>query len=228
MRDDVAAYGVGGLADAEAEAVEAHLAGCERCLAYLRWLRPAVDLLPESVRQLEPPASLREGLLDVAREEGAAPVSERSRPEPSGRRRFGWLGAGWRPATAVAALLALIAGGVIGYSVGDQRGSTVVAARPLGSGPSAARVATLERRGGSAKLIVERLPALRGRDVYEMWIARGGVMDPAGTFRLGADRTAEAAVEGSVDGADAVLVTREPAGGSPRPTSPPLLRADLG
>ena len=41
------------------------------------------------------------------------------------------------------------------------------------------------------------------------------------------DGTAEAAVPGPLDDADAVLVTREPRGGSQHPTSLPLLRADL-
>jgi hypothetical protein len=44
---------------------------------------------------------------------------------------------------------------------------------------------------------------------------------------LGDDGTAEAAVPGPLEGADAVLVTREPRGGSRRPTSAPILEAAL-
>jgi hypothetical protein len=72
-----------------------------------------------------------------------------------------------------------------------------------------------------------RLPALSKGDVYEVWVERDGTLEPSSLFVAGRDRTAAAAVPGPLEGADAVLVTREPRGGSQRPTSLPLLRADL-
>ena len=80
---------------------------------------------------------------------------------------------------------------------------------------------------GSAILTMSRLPVLRAGHVYEVWVERDGTLEPSSLFVPRRDGTAEAAVPGSLDGADAVLVTREPRGGSQRPTSPPLLRADL-
>ena len=53
--DDLAAYALGALTDREAVEIENHLAGCEACSERLRWLQPAVDLVPASVHQLEPP-----------------------------------------------------------------------------------------------------------------------------------------------------------------------------
>ena len=47
------------------------------------------------------------------------------------------------------------------------------------------------------------------------WVERDGTLEPSSLFVPRRDRTAEAAVAGSFDGADAVLVTREPRGGSP-------------
>ena len=52
-------------------------------------------------------------------------------------------------------------------------------------------------------------------------------LEPSSLFVSRRDGTAEAAVPGPLDDADAVLVTREPRGGSRHPTSPPLLSADL-
>jgi hypothetical protein len=49
---------------------------------------------------------------------------------------------------------------------------------------------------------------------------------PASTFVLDKDRSAVAAVPELEDG-DAVLVTREPYGGSMRPTTEPLLEVPL-
>jgi hypothetical protein len=63
--------------------------------------------------------------------------------------------------------------------------------------------------------------------VYEAWVQRGGAFERSGLFELRRNRSGDAAIRGPLGGADAVLVTREPSGGSPRPTSPPLLRADL-
>ena len=74
---------------------------------------------------------------------------------------------------------------------------------------------------------MSRLPATSGDDVYEVWVQRDGAMEPSSLFVPRRDGTAEAAVPESLDNADAVLVTREPRGGSRAPTSPPLLRADL-
>ena len=53
-------------------------------------------------------------------------------------------------------------------------------------------------------------------------------MEPRSTFVLSMDGTAEAAVPGPArPGGDAVLVTREPRGGSRQPTTKPLLTAPL-
>ncbi len=73
-RADIAAYLLGGLEPDETAALETHLEGCERCREELRWLQPAVDLLPESVEQLEPPPQLRERLMaEVGAAGDAAP-----------------------------------------------------------------------------------------------------------------------------------------------------------
>ena len=52
-------------------------------------------------------------------------------------------------------------------------------------------------------------------------------MEPSGVFVLDHDGAGTAAVAGPLEGADAVLVTREPSGGSRQPTTPPLVRASL-
>ena len=68
---------------------------------------------------------------------------------------------------------------------------------------------------------MSRLPALPRDDVYEVWVERDGALEPSSLFVPRRDGSAEAAVPGSLDGADAVLVTREPRGGSREPTSRP-------
>ena len=60
--------------------------------------------------------------------------------------------------------------------------------------------------------------------VYQAWIQRDGVMEPSTTFVVDRNGSTEVAVEGSLDGASGVYVTREPEGGSEEPTPPVLMK----
>lgn len=223
-RDDLAAYALGALQEGEAAELERHLAECEACRMQLRWLQPAVDVLPRSIEQIEPPSGLRERLMATVRAE-APDASGIEAAAPRRRRRWGALIL--RPATAVAAAALLVVGAAGGYLVrGSGESSSVIAARPTPDGPPNL-AGTLEREDGSAILTMSRLPNLPRDDVYEVWVERDGALEPSSLFAPRRDGTAEAAVAGSLDDADAVLVTREPRGGSRQPTSRPLLRADL-
>ena len=222
LRDDLAAYALGALERDETAAIERHLEGCESCRERLQWLRPAVDQLPASVEQLAPPARLRESLMETVRAE-AAP---RAGAEPA---RRSWLDgvrtALLRPAVGFAVLIVLVAGLAAGYLVGGDAGdSEFLPVRP-GSGVTAS--ATLERHGDSATLHVEQLPPLARDEVYEVWVQRDGVMEPASTFVLRGDGSAEAAVPGPLDDAEGVFVTAEPRPGTDRPTTDPVLQAPL-
>ena len=82
-KDDVAAYVLGALEPGEAAELERHLAGCADCRAELRWLRPAVDLLPEKRRAGR---GRRAELRAQDRRAGARRVRAGRPPSPSGRR----------------------------------------------------------------------------------------------------------------------------------------------
>jgi anti-sigma factor RsiW len=231
LRDDLAAYALGALHGEEATAVAEHLAGCEPCRSYVRWLRPAVDLLPASVEQMESPARLRESLMATVRAEaGAAAEADRAEAAARSPRRWpGWRGLVLRPATGLAAVAVLAAGVVAGLvigSAGEER--SFVEAQPLASAPPGAVAATLEHgAGGDAILHVERMPRPGRGDVYQAWISRDGVVEPSASFRPASDGTYDAVLGDSLQGADAVLVTEESRPGLEQPTSEPLLRASL-
>jgi anti-sigma-K factor RskA len=226
LRGDLAAYALGALDQPEAERLRAHLEGCEECRHHLRWLEPAVELLPRTVEQLEPPARLRESLLETVRGE-AAPAA---REPPRAARESWWHRVGlavWRPATAVAAAVMLVVGAVAGYLIGEPNGggTTTLEAQAMPNAPDAAGV--LERHGSSGILRVRHMPTLASNKVYEVWIQRGGKLEPSSLFVPRTNRSADAAVPDGLDGADAVLVTREPSGGSKQPTSSPVLSVQL-
>jgi anti-sigma-K factor RskA len=219
-RDELAAYALGAIEEGEAAELQRHLAGCEDCRRYLRWLEPAVDLLPRTVPQIEPPARLRKRLLAEVRAESGEPAFDSRR-----ERLRAWIALAMRPATAVAAGALLVAGAIGGYLLHQPgEGSSVVAARPIGSSASG----TLARQDGSAILHVEGMPPLAGKQVYETWVRRGHELKPSSLFVLRSNRSGDAAIPGPLEGADAVLVTKEPRGGSQHPTSRPILAAPLG
>ena len=79
-RDELAAYLLGALEPSEAAELERHLDGCEVCRTELEWLRPAVQLLPESVPRVEAPPELRGRLMEQVRSEAeGAPAPRRTR-----------------------------------------------------------------------------------------------------------------------------------------------------
>jgi anti-sigma-K factor RskA len=220
-RDGLAAYALGAVEPAERAEIERHLAECERCRADLRWLEPAVAVLPASVPQHEPPRGLRRKLLRAVRDE--------ARAERGGwwARRPGWITLRARPAVVVGAM-ALLGAGIAGYAVneaGRPSQPTVTEVRAEGTGDAAA---VLTRSEDEAVLRVEHLPALGPNRVYQLWVREGDVMHPHPTFVVDAKNRATAPLGSIPPGAEEVLVTREPAGGSERPSSRPLLTAPLG
>jgi anti-sigma-K factor RskA len=225
LRDDLAAYALGALEDDEAARLRDHLEGCEDCRLHLRWLEPAVELLPMTVQQLEPPPRLRDALMRAVRDE--SPKAAREPPGRAAAGRWAWLGRSLlRPATAVAAAAMLVVGAVAGYLISDSgESSSTLTAQVAAGAPAASGV--LEREGASGILRVQGMPALARDEVYEVWVQLDGGLEPSSLFVLRRNRSGEAAVPGSLDGAEAVLVTKEPRGGSRQPTSKPVLSVQL-
>lgn len=219
--NDLAAWMLGALEPPEAERFEQHLAGCERCRTDLNWLRPAVDTLPATVTQLAPPPRLRGRLLGIVRTE--------ARREAAPKRSRRWVP--WpaipRPAVAAMAATALLAAGVAGYVLrGDESETREIQASVSRQAKGASAELVVE--GDSATLTADAMPGLKRHEVFQAWIQDEGEAElkPSTTFMRGRGGTATASIPGVGDAAR-VMVTREPRGGSPQPTSAPLLRASL-
>jgi anti-sigma-K factor RskA len=225
-RADLAAYLLGSLEAEETEALEAHLEGCEHCRDELRWLQPAIDMIGESVPQLEPPPGLRARLMaevrsDVA--ETAAPAGwEARRTEVRPRRRsrslWGFLGRPAAALTAVALVVAVVAGYALRGGGGEGRTTTTQTVAQGG-----AIHATLERSGDSGTLMLTGLKQVRMGHVYQAWVRRNHRILPSSLFEARGNGTASTAIPHQLNGADTVMVTVEPQGGSKQPSSSPLV-----
>jgi anti-sigma-K factor RskA len=230
--EEVAAYAIGGLDPDRVADLERHLASCERCQEELRWLSPAVQALPEAVERQEPPPELKQRLMAEVRADAAA-EERRARGEERRQRAESRPGAGewrrglkvggltWKPLAGLALAILVIAGG-IGYAVGNGGGSGGAHTTEVEPGANgiAAKVVTEDDRGELHLTGVEVLP--KGR-VLEAWVERDGIVEavPA-LFAPDQAGNASTTIESMKD-VTAVMVTREPEGGSKKPTTKPFV-----
>jgi anti-sigma-K factor RskA len=220
--DTAGAYVLGAMASTERNEFEAHLATCAVCQEEVDELRPAADALPMASPPLLPPRELKDRIMaEVEREAellGAAGAGADRPQRTERRRRRAWL-SGWRLAPVAAALL--IAGVLAGSALSGSESSSV---------PFDRAGAELEISDGQATLVAENLPEPPEDRVYEVWLMPEGSDTPQPTnvlFTPRGDGSAVAAIPGSVDDIQQVLVTDEPRGGSDEPTGELLMAADL-
>jgi anti-sigma-K factor RskA len=225
-RDEVGAYLLGALTDAERASFEGHLVDCAECRHEVERLRPAADLLPRSVEQVEPPPSLKRSLMEVVEREAAPQRTRR----PLGERLRGLLGGSLRPALTAAAVLAAV---VVGFGANqllsdDDGPRTVVASVKQDVLPDASGRLELQGDGDRGAILeVRGMPSLPDGRVYQAWVERDGTIEPEPTFDVGADGGGAVAVPDDLSEAQAVHLTREPRGGSPAPSEEPILTVRL-
>lgn len=235
--DSAAAYLLGALDDEERRGYESHAAACSDCREEIAFLRVATDALPASVAQHEVPAALKDRIMNVVNSEAAllraaGPEADRPVAAPPSRRERRWWQFVPRSGLAFAASLLLIVGGVAGWALSEGDTTvptrTVVAEVTFAGAPKAN--AELLVRGDHSTLRTEGIPRAGSGRVYQVWLMKKGAKAPEPTdalFTVSKNGTATVDVPGSLEGVDAVLVTPEPEGGSPAPTSDPVIAASL-
>lgn len=232
-REEIGAYLLGALTDLEKQAFERHLAGCADCRDELERLRPAADALPHAVEQMEPPPSLRASLMEVVERDAAQSAGGRARA------RRPWLGvrlrrlvpasAGLRPALVAGALaLGVLAGFGVAQFGGDEGTRTLAATVDEAELPMASGSLKVAGEGEEGAILrVQGMPSLDEGRVYQAWLQRDGTVVPQPTFEVAEDGGGAVAVPDDISDAEAVLVTREPRGGSRAPSEQPVLSVRL-
>jgi anti-sigma-K factor RskA len=227
--EELAAYLLDSLEVEEAREFELHLRSCAACQREERWLRGAVELLPSSVEQVEPPPELRERLMETVEAEAATRGAASRRGHDRWRRLLPRIAPRLRPAMALGATIVAL-GGIAGYLIGrgsDEPSASTVAARATPVAPDAR--ATIVRTDDAAVLNVQRLRQPGPGRVYEVWLVRKGSEkpEPSALFSVHRNGTGAAGIPGGLDGVEQVMVSSEPARGSQQPSTKPVLVANL-
>jgi anti-sigma-K factor RskA len=230
------AYAVDALDDDERFEFEEHLVVCAECRAEVASFRETGALIAET-EAVEPPASLRAGVLSGISQIRPIPPETPSLPEPiesiGPRRR-------WFPQLlAAAAAVVLLAAGAVLWHPWQQHDSNDVAEQILNA-PDAMRV-TEKLPGGQGELtlvrsasleravmIGEHVPAAGSGKTYQMWYQQPG--QPMVSAGLMTDTDEPTVLTGDAATAVAAAVSVEPEGGSHEPTTKPValfpLKAD--
>ncbi len=210
-----------------------HLRRCAACTAEVRGLREVATSLAFAAAE-QPPPAMRPRVLSA--------VSETRQLPPETRRAFQPRLSGlWVPRlTAVVAVAAVAAIAVLGLaqlstarklSRARQENQAIAAvlaapdARILKGRTSVGGLTTVVVSPALRELIVttDGLPALHGSQVYELWLIGPPRTRPAGLLPAAiAGRIGPVLATGLVSG-DEVGMTVEPAGGTSRPTTAPIV-----
>ncbi len=209
--EDAAAYALGALEPSELEAFRRHLRDCAACQKDVAEFEQITDALPDTSVRYEVPKDLRRRVMQEVRATPKAQAASRLAPVRSWRPVIAWGGA-----FAAVVIIAVVL--VVVLSSGGSSTRTIQASTGA---------AELQITGGRGDLIVHRLPQLPAGRIYEMWVQRGNATPtPTGTlFGVRADGSAALGVPGSLNGVSTVMVTQEPAGGTPAPTTTPVIVA---
>jgi len=238
---------------AEVREFEAHLAHCEACADEVRQLQTTAAVLGQAAALPAPPtlrARVLPGIGDVPQDPATAPTAaplttvqpsgEPHRPvhgRPGSARR---LALKWpRVGTLVAAACLAVAVAVGVVAVRDQQRLDQLTAANQAisavlSAPDARATIARATGGGTVTLVSapsrdrvvvasSGLPALPSSKTYQLWMMGPAGIRPAGLLRPDATGHVPLRVATVPGGANRVGMTVEPAGGSPQPTTTPIV-----
>ena len=229
------AFVLGALPEEERMELERYLAAHPERRAEIDDLSAVAGLLALSPQEHEPPPELRRSIMAVVEAEADRPRVE-FRSVLARMREF----VGFRTLALGAAALLVI--GLFSWNmllqgeVQDLQGRVQsLQNQPQkpqmvelgGTGAEQGARAELAALGGDrVVLVAEDMPPVPEGKTYQIWVIENDVPQPSGLFEP-SEGSVAAVVKHPLDNAEAVAVTVEPEGGSPEPTSDPILAAKL-
>ncbi len=229
------AYVLGALSEAERQEFEEYLASHPERQAEIGELDAVAGLLALSPQEKEPSPQLRSRIMDAV-------GTEAVHPSVSHRSWFARIGELLGPRNLALGAAALLVIGLFSWNmllqgeVQDLQGRVQsLQSQPQepqmvklgGAGTEqGARAELITLEGDRAVLVVEDMPPVPEDKTYQIWVIEGDVPKPSGLFEPNQDSVA-AVVQHPLQSGDVVAVTVEPEGGSPKPTSDPMLAAEV-
>lgn len=232
--DLLPAYVLNSLDPAETTQVEGHLVACAECREELKAFQLIAGDLALAITPRQPPAGLRNRILQSALGDTAA-----SHEVITLGGRIGSL-KNWfirlAPAWGLVSLALLIILMVSNLNLRQQLQQPktagefrVIAMAPTDNAPNASGVLVISGDGMDGTLVVENLPNLGESYQYQVWLIRDEQRTSGGVFSIEQDGYGYLVVTSpaSLLSYDSVGVTIEPYGGSPGPTGDKVMGGEL-
>ena len=229
------AFVLGALPEEERREFEEYLASHPERQAEIEELSTVAGLLALSPEEHEPSPELRLRITGAVEAEAVTPHESR-------RSVFAWMGELLRVRNLALGTAALLVIGLFSWSmllrgeIQDLQGRVQsLQERPQEpqmvalKGPGVAHGARAEVmviHNERAVLMAEDMPPVPEGKTLQIWVIEDDVPKPSGVFEP-TEKSVAVIVEKPVGSGDVVAVTVEPEGGSPQPTSEPMLTAKL-
>jgi anti-sigma-K factor RskA len=235
------AYAADALPDDERRFFEAHLAECDACAQEVAELQATAAILGAASYETPPPGMKSAVLAEIDQIRQEPPLGGAGgRQRATARGLSRWTTNLAVPAAAVAVIAVLGLTAVVA-NLNARLGEVETAATSLTdvlAAPDAQLVAAEGPDGSHAQIVVsgsrgEAVFVASGLDpaphehTYELWLIDDTGATPAGLFDVDDRGRATRVMTGDMTGTLAIGVTVEPAGGSPQPTTDPIMVAEL-
>jgi anti-sigma-K factor RskA len=240
------AYAADALPDDERRFFESHLAECDACAQEVAELQATTAILGAASYETPPPGMKAAVLaeIDQIRQEppltAAGGTAAGGRQSAAARALARWTTNLALPAAAVV-VIAILGLSVVVANLNARLGEVETASTSLtevlaapdaqlvpAEGPdgSHAQIVVSESRG-EAVFVASGLEPAPHEHTYELWLIDETGATPAGLFDVDERGRVTRIMTGDLAGTLAIGVTVEPAGGSPQPTTEPILVAEL-
>jgi anti-sigma-K factor RskA len=229
------AFVLGALPEEERRELEEYLAEHPERQAEIDELGTVAGLLALSPQEQEPPPELRRRIMDAVEAEAGRPRVESRSWLARMRESLGVRGLALGAAAAMLVIGLFSWNMLLQAQIQDLQGQAQPAQAPQDSrlvtlkGSGAARQARAEVMildNDRAVLMAEEMPPVPEEKTFQIWVIQNNVPKPGGLFEQ-REEWVVTSIEIPVNGANSIAITVEPEGGSPRPTTEPMLAAEL-